>query len=239
MRQPKKSTPPKERPEGAIRLNARMRDLGLASRREADELIEAGRVLVNGKRAVIGTLVTERDAVELTGTRRALLYLAYHKPRGLATQGERGEESVITKSKASGLFPIGRLDKDSSGLLILTNDGRATTRLIGDESDTEKEYIVTTKETIRAGIPDIFKKGMQSQALGQLKSAKSELVNERKIRITLTEGKKHQVRVMLAELGLTVAELVRTRVGGVLLGKLKAGQSRALTAPELSSLGLS
>lgn len=238
-RQPRKSTAPKERPLGAIRLNARMRDMGLASRREADELIEAGRVTVNGTRAVIGTLVTESDRVELSGARKALRYEAYHKPRGLPTQGEAGEASVVTKAKAEGLFPVGRLDKDSSGLLILTNDGRATTTLIGEDSDIEKEYLVTTKEPIRSGIPDIFAKGMLSPSLGQLRPASAAILGERKIRITLTEGKRHQVRVMLSDLGLTVADLVRTRIGGVLLGKLKAGQTRALTPVELSSLGLS
>lgn len=228
--------PARERAVGGIRLNARMRDMGLASRREADELIKEGKVLVNGKRAALGIFVTQEDEVTLRGSAKELHYVAYHKPRGLPTQGEAGEDSVVTRAITQGLFPVGRLDKDSSGLLILTNDGRATTRILGEDSGIEKEYVVGTKEPIRSGIPAILLKGMHSKSLGMLLPAKAELVNERKIRIILVEGKKHQVRVMLAELGLTVSELVRTRVGGVLLGKMRPGQSRPLTESERISL---
>lgn len=224
------------RPQGTLRLNVRMRDMGLASRREADALIESGKVYVNGKRAALGTPVVESDTIEVRGKTKDLVYLAYHKARGLPTQGEPGEDSVVTRFAADGISPVGRLDKDSSGLLILTNDGLATAKVLGD--DIEKEYLVTTKEAIRAGIPAIFAKGMDTRAFGTLRPAKATLVNERKIRITLLEGKKHQVRVMLAELGLTVSELVRTRVGGVLLGKLPKGQARELTATERASLSL-
>lgn len=229
---------PQVRPEGALRLNARMRDLGLASRREADALIENGKVFVNGRRAVLGTLVTEADKIEVKGSAKEQLYFAYNKPRGLPTQGMPGEETVVTMAKEEGLFPVGRLDKDSCGLLILTNDGRATTKILGEESLIEKEYLVSTKEAIRAGIPDIFAKGMHTETFGVLRPAKATIVNEHKIRIVLTEGKKHQVRVMLSELGLTVNELVRTRIGPVELGKLGKNKTRPLSASERAMLGL-
>ncbi len=213
-----------------------MRDMGLASRREADALIEGGTVYVNGKRAALGTQVTLEDAIEVRGKAKELVYLAYHKPRGLATQGEAGEDSVVVRAKEEGLFPVGRLDKDSSGLLILTNDGLATEKILGESID--KEYLVSTKEAIRAGIPAILEKGMESDALGKLLPAGAALVAERKIRITLKEGKKHQVRIMLAELGLTVSELIRVRIGGVILGKLPKGQARELSESERASLSL-
>lgn len=234
----KKSTPPQARPEGAIRLNARLRDLGFASRREADELIEDGKVFVNNVRAVIGTLVTEADTVEVRNSNKEQRYFAYNKPRGLPTQGMPDEESVVTLAREEGLFPVGRLDKDSSGLLILTNDGRATTKILGEDSMIEKEYMVTTKEAIRSGIPDIFAKGMHTQAFGVLRPAQALLINQHKIRIILTEGKKHQVRVMLSELGLTVKELVRTRIGPVQIGKLGKNKTRALSEDERVMLGL-
>jgi 23S rRNA pseudouridine2604 synthase len=212
-----------------IRLNMYLRDKGIASRREADALIAAKKVRINGTVADLGTKVSEDDVVTVdTPSTFSHRYLLYYKPRGVATQGEQGAESVVSTWRARGLFPVGRLDKESEGLLILTNDGRLTTRLIGKDSDIEKEYEVVTKEKIRAGIPFILAKGMDTEALGKLLPAKATVTKEHTIRITLQEGKRHQIRVMLAELGLTVQSLKRIRIGSITLGRLRPGEVREL-----------
>src|SRR3989344_5570854 len=112
----------------SIRINKYLRDKGLASRREADKLVEDGLVFINGKHAENGMLVNENDKVEVRGKQKESKYLAYYKPKGLATQDLVGKKSVISEWKEEGLYPIGRLDKESEGLLLLTNDGRFVTQ---------------------------------------------------------------------------------------------------------------
>jgi|SRR3989344_1188004 len=238
-----------------IRLNKYLRDQGLASRREADKLVDGGLVFVNGKRAESGTMVREGDKVLVKGQQKQYQYLAYYKPKGLATQDLPGKESVITKWKSKGLYPIGRLDKDSEGLLILTNDGRLVREMLSkklpilsahhsdlqnrgssisrpnknlEEIGTkyEKEYIVTVREPVRASIPAIFKKGMQTKSLGKLLPAKATIMSKTKLRIILNEGKRRQIRVMLNELHLTIVSLKRVRIGDIKLGDMKPGETR-------------
>ncbi len=217
-----------------IRINKYLRDLGLASRREADKLVEAGFVLVNGKPASPGTIINENDKVVVKkGHEKKLIYLAYYKPRGLSTQDENYDTSVIGEWAEKGLFPIGRLDKESEGLLILTNDGRLTSKITDPESRLEKEYIVRVKEKIREGIPAILEKGMDTKAFGRLLPARAKIIDDHSIYITLVEGKRHQIRVMLAELELTVSGLKRIRIGHIKLGNLKPGQNRELTEKEI------
>jgi 23S rRNA pseudouridine2604 synthase len=217
-----------------IRLNKYLRDIGLASRRESDRLIESGHVLVNGKKAQLGTMVNEGDDVSVReGVMKEMIYLAYYKPWGIATQGIKGQPSVINEWQPKGLFPVGRLDKESEGLLILTNDGRITSRLLGDEDTFEKEYIVEVREKLRSGIPAIFEKGMQTE-LGNLLPAQARIMNDHRINIILHEGKKHQIRVMLSELGYTVTLLKRVRIGKIRLGNLKPGQARNLNEKEIA-----
>ncbi|MBI4991983.1 MAG: rRNA pseudouridine synthase [Candidatus Harrisonbacteria bacterium] len=223
--------------EYPIRINKYLRDKGLASRREADKLILAGKVLVNGKRAEPGMQILGKDKVELRGeNKKTYEYLAYYKPRGLATQIQEGSESVIAEWRERGLFPIGRLDKESEGLLILTNDGRVTSKILGSEEKFEKEYIVNTREKLRKGIPAIFQKGMRTETFGRMLPAKTKMINEYTLSVVLREGKRHQIRVMLGELGYTVEALKRIRIGHIMLGKLKPGQTRELNQKELDLL---
>ncbi len=210
----------------AIRINKYLRDKGLASRREADKLVEGGLVFINGKRAENGMLVRAGDNVAVKGARKQCQYLAYYKPRGLATQDLAGEKSVIAEWKKKGLYPIGRLDKESEGLMILTNDGRLAREILSGNSKYEKEYIVAVKEPLRAGIPAIFKSGMQTKSLGKLLPVKAEIINRTTLRVILKEGKRHQIRVMLSELHCTVVSLKRVRIGDIRLGTLKSGQTR-------------
>lgn len=223
--------------EYPIRINKYLRDMGLASRRESDRLIENGYVLVNGKKATLGMVVNAGDAVVVNegSKKKELVYLAYYKPWGIATQGLKNQPSVITTFQPKGIFPIGRLDKESEGLLLLTNDGRATTRVLSQDDKFEKEYIVEVREKLRGGIPAIFEKGMHTD-IGDLLPAKARLMTDYRLNIVLREGKKHQIRVMLSELGYTVTLLKRIRIGHIKMGKLEPGKSRPLTQAEVDEL---
>lgn len=226
-----------------IRINKYLRDQGIASRREADELISAGKVFVNGKRAEQGMIINEKDKVAMKGgNEKVYVYLAYYKPRGLATQDLSGSVSVITEWRDRGIFPIGRLDKESEGLLILTNDGRITSKILGEaggpEHDRgkdrfEKEYIVKVHEKLRQGIPAILEKGMETQ-IGKMLPAKARIVDDHTLNVILYEGKRHQIRVMMGELGYTVSMLKRVRIGLIKLGKLNPNQTRELSEREVS-----
>jgi len=215
-----------------IRINKYLRDQNLASRREADIFIEAGKVSVNGRTAKIGMMIQEGDEVVLQQKQKTYTYLAYHKPRGLATQSSTEEESVITQWQKKGLFPIGRLDKDSEGLLILTDDRRITQKVL--DASVEKEYLVHVKEPLRKGIPAILAKGMQTKTFGKLLPAKAKIIDRHELSVILQEGKRHQIRVMLAELELTVSGLKRIRIGHVKLGGLRPSQTRELTEKEVA-----
>lgn len=211
-----------------IRINKYLRDKGLASRREADKLVENGLVFVNGKQAEKGMLVSDKDKITVEGPSKDYKYLAYYKPRGLATQDLAGKSSVMTEWKKKGLYPIGRLDKDSEGLLILTNDGRLAREILSENPKYEKEYIVTVKEYLRAGVEKIFGAGMKTKILGKLLPAKAKIINPVTLRVILNEGKKHQIRVMLNDLHYTITTLKRIRIGHIKLGELKPGQTRSL-----------
>jgi len=247
--------------EYPIRLNKYLRDMGIASRRESDRLVEEGYVVVNGKRATLGTMINEGDKVVVNeGTRKKkLIYLAYYKPWGLATQGVGNQPSVIMNWRSKGIFPIGRLDKESEGLLILTNDGRVTSKLLDKEdkfdpvrgrpaegtatttpgrsasNGVEKEYVVEVREKLRSGIPAIFKKGMHTD-IGDLLPAQAKLMSDHRLNIILREGKKHQIRVMLSELGYTVTLLKRVRIGHIKLGNLEPGSTKELSEKEVAGL---
>jgi 23S rRNA pseudouridine2604 synthase len=214
--------------EYPIRINKYLRDKGLASRRESDKLVEGGLVFVNGKRVSNGTMVNEKDNVTVKGIKKEYKYLAYYKPRDLPTQDLPGKKSVITEWKSKGLYPIGRLDKSSEGLLLLTNDGRFAKEVLSNSAKYEKEYLVTVKEPLRVGVVKIFKSGMETQALGKLLPAKSRIINDSKIQVILNEGKRHQIRVMFNELNYTIAALKRIRVGDIKIENLKPGETRVL-----------
>jgi 23S rRNA pseudouridine2604 synthase len=218
--------------EYPIRINKYLRDKGFSSRREADELVENGLVFVNGKRANKGAMINEKDKVVFKTSKGSLKkeyqYLAYYKPRNLPTQDLPGKKSVITEWKSKGLYPVGRLDKSSEGLLFLTNDGRFAREILSKKIEYEKEYLVTVKEPLRIGVVKIFQSGMETKALGKLLPAKARIINNSKIQIILNEGKRHQIRVMLNELNYTIVSLKRIRIGNIKLENLKPGETRPL-----------
>jgi 23S rRNA pseudouridine2604 synthase len=214
----------KEKSKVIMRINKYLRDKGLASRREADKLVEAGLVFVNGKRAENGERVNEGDKVIVKGKQKSYQYFAYYKPRGLASR-----PSVISEWKKKGLYPIGRLDKESEGLLLLTNDGRFAREVLLDKAKYEKEYVVVVKEPLREGVVKILKSGMDTTAFGKLLPINSRILGKTKISIILNEGKRHQIRVMLNELNYTIVSLKRVRIGDIKLENLNPGETKNLT----------
>lgn len=231
-----------------MRINKYLALKGYSTRRGADELIAAHKVLINGQVASLGTKVLETDSVEVRKSKKAkkYVYFAYHKPRGVITHSPQGEEQDIAMAikdvpEAAGVFPVGRLDKDSHGLIILTNDGRITDRLLNPEHDHEKEYKVETVEKLR----DSFAKHMSEGVdIGDYvtKPAMVARLNDTSFRIVLGEGKKHQIRRMVDAMHNSVKNLERVRVMNIKLAGLKPGSLRPIEGEELAtflkSLGL-
>ena len=224
-----------EQPTFPMRINRYLAWKKYATRREADELIRAGKVSVNGKPAVIGETVRESDIVEVREWPREYRYYAFNKPRGVITHSPQGEEKAIADiTKLKGVFPIGRLDKDSYGLIILTDDGRLTDTLLNPEHGHEKEYEVTTL----AELPHYFKGKMEHGVdIGGYvtKPCKIEMLGKKKFTIALTEGKKHQIRRMCGALGQSAEELKRIRIMNIELGALRPGEHRTIKGAELDA----
>jgi 23S rRNA pseudouridine2604 synthase len=224
-----------------IRINKRIKDLGLASRREADALIERGLVLVNGKIATLGESVTEDDVIEIKQDKfYQKKYIAFYKPRGVVSHspqyGEKEIKDFFPDFKKDGLVIIGRLDKHSEGLMLLTNDKRLVERILDPRYDHEKEYIVNVQEKLSSNIERLFAKGFQVRGRFHAKPAQVEILDPYTFSITLTEGKKHQIRLMTNELHYTVSNLLRVRVMNIKLGNLKPGKSRELKQQEIKKL---
>ncbi len=242
-------------PEGE-RLSKRMAALGLASRREADEWIEAGWVRVNGKLAVLGLRVGPDVRIEIDQRARReqlqRMTVLLHKPIGYVSgQAEDGyEPAVVLVTRENrwsedhshgptgalrGLAPAGRLDIDSTGLLVLTQDGRVARTLIGEDSPVEKEYLVRVRRVQPGPLPPEAMAALQHGLIldgKALKPAKVSWANEDQLRFVLREGKKRQIRRMCEQVGLEVTGLKRVRLGSVVLGKLPLGQWRYLRSDE-------
>jgi 23S rRNA pseudouridine2604 synthase len=222
-----------------VRLNKYLADHYPLTRRGADLLIERGKVTINGKRASLGQQVqaTDRVKVEERASRPAYRYFAYHKPVGVSTHASApGEKAILNVLRLPvKAFPIGRLDKDSRGLILLTDDGRLAGALLSPEHNHEKEYLVTTDRTVDAETIKKLGSGIKIENY-KTKKAKVEKTNDKEFAIILTEGKKHQIRRMCAALSLQVHDLVRVRIENIKLGKLPEGEMREITGTELTEL---
>jgi 23S rRNA pseudouridine2604 synthase len=245
------------------RLNKRMSELGLCSRREADDWIARGWVRVDGQVAQMGQQVLPQARIEVDpkarGVQQQLVTVLVHKPMGYVSgQAEDGYEPAVTlvqprnhwngdgsrtrfaASQLKGLAPAGRLDIDSTGLLVLTQDGRVARQLIGEDSGVEKEYLVrvaygaVTADVQRVFPPTQIARLCHGLTLdGQpLKRARVDWQNPEQLRFVLTEGKKRQIRRMCELVGLKVVGLKRVRIGNVVLGQLPQGQWRYLGVGE-------
>ncbi len=221
-----------------IRINKYLADKHSLSRRYIDRLIESGKIFVNGKRAILGDKVDDNDKVEIReGLKKNFLYFAYYKPRGLITvRQHKGENDVASTVGIKGIFPVGRLDKDSEGLLILTDNGRITDRLLNPIYDHEKEYLVKTRRPVKAHELKVMERGMELEGDLITKPAKTKFINDKTFTITLSEGKKHQIRRMCDAFGLPIDSLKRIRFMNILLGNLKPGQYRKIQGEELKEL---
>ncbi|MEK7219134.1 MAG: pseudouridine synthase [Patescibacteria group bacterium] len=216
-----------------MRINKYLADQKISTRRGADELIKNKKVFINGKLALLGSQVNETDKIEVRGAeKKEYLYFAYNKPIGIETDSPRED-----------LFALGRLDKNSHGLLILTNDGRITDQLLNPKYFHEKEYIVRTSNKLRSSFKKKMEAGVNIEGLPRLgkagymtKPCKVKIINDFIFRIILTEGKKHQIRRMCSALFQEIADLKRERIMNIKLGNLKAGGLREIKGIELKEL---
>lgn len=226
-----------------IRLQKYLSMAGICSRRRGEELILAGKVWVNGKVVTeLGTRVDPRtDTIEFDGKPvlylGRLIYIALNKPAGYVTSCEQPGEKLVTDlvNVPERIYPIGRLDKDSTGLLLLTNDGPLHHRLSHPSFDHEKEYVVTLADPISDS-------ALQKMAEGLLLSGKRtrpaqiHRISLRRFRIILKEGKNRQIRRMVRKVGQTVLGLQRIRIAGIRLGDLDSGKWRLLDPDEVEVL---
>ena len=242
-----------------MRLNKRMADLGLCSRREADDWIARGWVRVNGQPAAMGQQVGPQDRIDVDraaqGLQEQQVTILLHKPMGYVSgQAEDGHTPAValigprthwkgdagrtrfSPAQLRGLAPCGRLDIDSVGLLVLTQDGRVARQLIGEDSEVDKEYLVRVQygectQDVRAAFPAdrlaLLNHGLSLDGQA-LKPAQVDWQNPEQLRFVLHEGKKRQIRRMCEQVGLKVVGLKRIRIGRVTLGNLPVGQWRYL-----------
>lgn len=224
-----------------MRLNKYLSETGACSRREADAWIEAGRVTVNGARAVLGTQVNAGDEVRVDGAppraRPKRLYLALNKPVGVECTTNRSVPGNIVDfvDHAERIFPIGRLDKDSEGLILLTNDGDIVNELLRAENAHEKEYLVEVDRPVTPEFLAAMARGVP--ILGTVTApCRTEPVRKNAFRIVLTQGMNRQIRRMCKHFDYTVRRLQRVRIVNVRLGDLPVGRWRELDEKELRGL---
>ena len=224
------------------RLNKFLSEAGYCSRRAADKLIEEGRVTVNGKHPEMGTKVSSSDEIAVDGTiiskrKKAHVYIAFNKPVGIVcTTDTRVEKNNIIDfiNYPSRIFPIGRLDKDSEGLIILTDDGDIVNKILRSSNNHEKEYIVTVDKPISQTFIKHMSNGVP--ILDTItKPCKVQKLSRNSFKIILTQGLNRQIRRMCEYLGYEVESLQRVRIMNIHL-KSAVGRYRNLTAEELNTL---
>ncbi|MEA4996945.1 MAG: 23S rRNA pseudouridine(2604) synthase RluF [Petrimonas sp.] len=227
----------------AVRINKFISESGICSRREADKYIEKGQVLVNGKRAEIGTLVSKSDKVLVNGllieskAEEDFVLLAFNKPRGIVSTTEKGVRDNIVDyiGYHERIFPIGRLDKDSQGLILLTNDGDIVNKILRAGNSHEKEYVVT----VNRPVTDEFVQRMSSgvPVLGEVtRKCKVEKISEFIFRIILVQGLNRQIRRMCEYFGYEVEKLERVRIMNISLKGIGLGDWRLLEEQEMKEL---
>lgn len=229
--------------EELYRLNKYLSDAGVCSRRAADAAIEAGDVMVNGQPAVMGMKVSSSDTVLFKGkpvsnVGKKQVLIAYNKPAGIVCTAEKRENNIVDHlNYPERIYPIGRLDKDSTGLLLLTNQGDLVNKIMRAVNAHEKEYIVTVDKEITA---DFIKQMSAGVYLTELETTTRKCqvtkLGPNKFEIILTQGLNRQIRRMCQELGYRVRTLKRVRIMNIELGNLKEDTYRDVTPEELKKL---
>ena len=230
-----------------MRINKRLVELGYCSRRQADKLIERGQVLINGKIATLGQDVSDTDKIEVSGKQlvnnvKDKIILAYHKEKGIiCTESKVEKQSKISdKIKEFGidgrLFTVGRLDKDTTGLLIITNDGALAKYLTDAKNKVEKEYEVKVNKDINNDFIKKAEKGVYIEELDKTtgKAKIKKIGNDkRSFSITITEGFNREIKRLCLALGYRVVELKRIRIKKLVLGELALGQYKYITKKDI------
>jgi pseudouridine synthase len=212
-----------------IRLNKYLAQTGICSRREADSLMEQKKVAVNGRHVSPGIKVVNGDALTILEDEAPCVYFLYYKPRGEIV-GDKGEKGIK-------LNPVGRLDKESEGLLLYTNDFRVVEKILHPSFQNEKEYSVTVREKPTPRVERLLLSGISTQEDKYNPAKKVKIIpDSHKIIITLTEGKKHEVRRMMNALNLTIQKLVRTKLLFFTTLNMREGVMRELTKLEKAKL---
>jgi 23S rRNA pseudouridine2604 synthase len=224
-----------------VRLNKYISETGVCSRREADKWIEAGRVTLNGQAASLGTQVAVGDEVRIDGNaigiKKKQVYIALNKPVGIICTTEAHIEDNIVDHVGypERIFPVGRLDRDSEGLILLTNNGDIVNEILRSENNHEKEYLVTVDRPITDLSLRMLANGVK--IMGEVtKPSKVARLNAQSFRIILTQGLNRQIRRMCSALGYKAQRLQRVRIMNIHLGNLQPGQWRHLTPAELKGL---
>lgn len=247
-------TPPVPVPAFPMRVNKYLAWKKFSTRKASDDLIKKGQVFINNKKAEVGMMVQKSDLVEVKfrGKPTPYFYYAYNKPKGISTQKEEdGNENKGNKENSrnnenkknsknnetilsfpKGMFPIGSLEKEAHGLMILTNDGRITERLLSSAYNDEKEYVVTTRTPLRGSFKLKMEAGPHIEN-EQTKPCRVTVLNENTFTVTITEEKRHQVRRMCSALFQEVADIERVRVLNIKLAGLPTGSHRPILGDEL------
>jgi len=223
------------------RLNKAISETGFCSRRKADRLIEAGKVKVNGVVAGLGVQVTEKDEIRIEEkiiTKEVKnIYLAFHKPVGITCTTDTNIKGNIISyiNYPERIFPVGRLDKPSEGLIFMTNDGDIVNKILRSKNNHEKEYIVTVNKKISSQFLKRMRSGVP--VLDTVtKKCRVTKINDYTFNIVLTQGLNRQIRRMCEYLGYEVKKLKRVRIMNISLGDLKPGKYRSFTRTELNEI---
>ena len=228
-------------PLKAVRLNKYISETGVCSRREADKWIEAGRVTLNGAPATLGHKVAQGDEVRidgnLVGAKKKAIYIALNKPVGVTCTTEAHVEDNIVQfvGHSERIFPVGRLDKDSEGLILLTNDGDIVNEILRSENEHEKEYVVSVNRPITDLSLKMLASGVKIMGM-TTKPCRVERVDAETFRLVLTQGLNRQIRRMCSALGYRVRRLQRVRIISIHVGALRAGEWRYLSDAEVAGL---
>lgn len=224
-----------------IRLNKAISQAGYCSRRKADKLIEKGDVSVNGKRATVGQKVMSGDSIMVRGkylnSKKERIYIVFNKPVGVtSTTDQRDKDNIIDYIRYSErIFHIGRLDKDSEGLIFLTNDGDIVNKILRVENGHEKEYLVTVNKKITDRFLMDMSKGVRILGTRTL-PCRVKRVSNRTFKIILKQGLNRQIRRMCSHFGYDVVSLKRIRIMNIKLGNLQSGKWRYFTKKELTDI---